>query len=52
MFQQYNGWVESAMESSLRAMVNRAPQSYDEEFKEGDDSFYPLLYVQEVLTII
>ena len=39
MFQQYNGWVESALESSLRAMVNRAPKKYDEKFREGDSFF-------------
>lgn len=33
---QYNGWVESALESSLRAMVNRAPKKYDEKFREDE----------------
>ena len=34
--QQYNGWIEAAMESSIRVLVNRDPDAYDGEFLQGN----------------
>jgi len=36
----YNGWVESAMESSISSMVNLAPQKFDEHFHEEEMQFF------------
>jgi len=36
---QYNGWVEAAMESSIRVVVNRAPEKYEEEFYQDELDF-------------
>ena len=29
------GWIEAAMESALRVLVNQNPKAYEEEFSKG-----------------
>ena len=36
ILKEYNGWIESAMESSIRVLVNKSPNRYDEKFLEGN----------------
>jgi len=35
----YNGWIESALESSVRSIVNIAPNQYNKEFMKGEIEF-------------
>ena len=35
LIQFHNGWVESAVESAIRVLVNLWPQQYDQTFGEG-----------------
>ena len=35
LIQFHNGWVESAVESAIRVLVNLWPQQYDHTFGEG-----------------
>jgi len=36
----YNGWVESAMESSISSMVNLEPKKFNEHFHEEEVAFF------------
>jgi len=35
----YNGWIESALESSIRLLINENPKKYDEQFADEERDY-------------
>ena len=41
--QVHNGWIESALESAIRGLVNIWPQAFEEEFGQGEKMVWHLI---------